>query len=939
MTSATPVVPGSGFASCPACGTENPPRARFCGECGTRLATRGETAAIPAERKFVTILFADIRDSTRMIQNLDPEDAAEKLRPAIEVMTAAVREAGGIVNRIQGDGVMALFGAPMAVDDHALRACRAALLMRNRIAELPDADLAVRIGLHSGDVVTHVRPGDIAHSYDVTGPAAHFAARLEQAAESNTVLISGDTWALVQGSVEARRRDGLVFKGFDQPVAAWELTGLGQRSRWMARQAAGLSPFVGREAVMGYLRGRLNRARNGSAQFLAIGGEPGTGKSRVAHELVGGEAGGAWTVWEADGETTSSRAPFAIIRALLRRWLAVEETAAYEDVGAALTARLAALDPPAGSDSALAALLNLQRDDPAWSEIDLPARRRLIEAAVVAIIDAAQRERPLFLLIEDFHWADVESRAVLLALPDRLPDARLAIVATHRPMDGVPARAPHTLPITLSEFQVDTAGRFLDRLLGGHPSVRAMKEQLLDLTGRLPLFLEEAVRHLVESGALDGTPGAFVASGDRPRVETPRSVQAVAAARIDGLDAPLKALTQVAAAIGKRFPRALLADVGEADTAALPAAVRELAARHILFDSADGSGDFVEFRHEFIREAAYGAMVRDRRQGLHRRILDAIEARFADQLRDWTATLAHHAAEAQMWAKAVEYERKAAEGAIEASSYQAAQDFCQKALDHLERMPRTRDTISLGIDIRLMLRVALGATAKLDRWLRYTDEAIALATELDDAPRRLLANIHRTWALNFCGSGREAVATGATALNLAEALRIPASEALARFSLGQAAYAHGDFRRAVEVLTPAIEWLGANHPVERIGTTGTTHVLCLMMRANALASMARFADADADLEAIKGVVARTKRLYDEVCLSYASGLIDVYRGDFATALPALRKAYEICRGESIDLFLPLVAGVFGTALIAAGKVADAEAVLSHARRSAEIVGH
>jgi class 3 adenylate cyclase/tetratricopeptide (TPR) repeat protein len=916
---------------CRGCGADNGLRAKFCSECGKPMPQSGAGGIVRdlSERKFLTILFADIRNSTDMIQALDPEDAMAKLRPVIDLMVAAVREAGGMVNRIQGDGIMALFGAPVAVDDHALRACHAALLMRNRVAELADRDISIRIGVHSGEVVAHIDAGDFSHAYDVTGQAAHFAARLEQAAEAGVALISDDTRRLVGHAVEARPRPGLVFRGFDRSVDAWELTGLGQRSRWLARQASGLSPFVSRAVELADLRGRLDLARSGPCQILTIGGEPGTGKSRLVHELVGREISGAWTVWEADGEPTTSRSPFAVVRQLLRRWLGVDEASALDGVAEALRARLTSVEVPATGAAALAALLNLKVEDTTWADLDLAARGRLIEATLGAVVDAAQRDRPVLLLVEDLHWADAESRALLLELPARLPDARIAVVATHRPMEGLPERGDHVLPVALAEFSPQAAERFLDKLLGSDPSVQGIKRQLLDSTGRLPFFLEETVRHLLETGVLSGEPGACVAAAVDQRVATPRSAQAVASARVDALQPALKRLVRSASALGKRFPRALLADVTPSEPEAFSVAIRDLAQRHVFFDSADDTEDFIEFRHEFIREAAYSALMRDHRQALHRAILHAIENRYADGLRDWTAVLAHHAAQAQVWEKAVDYERKTAEEAVEASSYAMALAACNRALEHVERLPRTREAIEREIDLRLMLRATVSPES-FRRWVDNTTKALELAEQIGDARRQLAASAQRAWALNFGGAPKEAIPAAEKALALAKAAGSEAAICTASLVLGQAHYVAGNFRKATETFQFPLAWLPGERRFTRHGTAGTSLVIVQMMDALAHAWMGGFEEARAMLRQAAALADETRRPYDCAMVEHVRGFIALHEHRHEEAIGEFEAALVRCREAGLHGLKPLVLTYLGAALLEARRVEDAGQILEEA---------
>lgn len=923
--------PSTGILRCPGCGTDNGLRAKFCNECGMALPKRGPGGIVRdlAERKFLTILFADIRDSTTIIRDLDPEDALAKLRPAIDMMIAAVREAGGMVNRVQGDGIMALFGAPVAVDDHALRACRAALLMRNRLGGLGDRELAIRVGVHSGEVVAHFDAGDFAQTYDVTGPAAHFAARLEGEAEPGMALISDDTFRLVRGAVQARPRRGLSVKGFDRVVDAWELVGPGLRSRWLARQQAGLSPFVGRDAPLADLRSRLNLARAGTTQFLAIGGEPGTGKSRLLHELVGGEPVGVWDIWEADTDAATGRAPFAVLRRLLRAWLGVGETAPADEVASALQARLATVEVPPSGTAALAALLNIEAVDAAWSEMESAARSRLIAATLSAVLDAAQRERPIILAVEDLHWADAESFELLGKLVERLPEARIALIATHRPMEGLPQRGDQVLPLMLGEFSTRAAERFLDVLVGNDPSLREIKAHLLDATGRLPFFLEEAVRHLRETGVLVGAAGACIATSGTTDVLTPPSVQAVAAARIDALDGGLKGLVRSASAIGRRFPRVLLADVAALGPEALNGALHRLAQRQILLDDPREEGDeFIEFRHEILREAAYGAMLREQRQALHRSILAAIERRYADRLRDWTEVLAHHAALAQRWDTAVDYERKTIDSAMDASAYPAAVAACGRALDHLKHLPRTTRSIEAEIDVLLTLRATV-LPGSFARWAEHTSTALELAEEIGDKRRQLAAATLRAWALNFGGAPTAAVPAAEKALALAREAGSAAAVCTAAIVLGQAHYTAGDFDKAIDAFRFPLDWLIGERKFTRAGT-GTSLVIVQTLSAMAHAWKGDIGDARRMVERASATADETHRPYDQAIAGHARGFVAFQERCYEEAIAAFEDALVRCRENELRGMMPLVLTYLGAALLGARRLVRAGALLEEA---------
>jgi len=928
---------------CARCGSTNRPTAKYCNDCGAGLQSIAEAItgdAGSSERRIATVLFADIVNSTRVVSLLDAEGALKRLRPLVDAMTSAVHAQGGTVVRVQGDGILACFGAIDGSEDHVLDGCKAALQIRAAARQAASGGLAARIGMHAGEVIVSWTRNGTSLMPDLAGGSVHLASRLEQAAEPNTILISGDAFRSVRPIAQARPRGRLTFKGFAEPIETWELLHVQGRSRWAVRATLGLSPFRGRDAELMTVRGALEAVRRGRGGAVIVRGDPGTGKSRLIHEALVPDVLGDCSLWEADTQPPARNSAYAAARELIRQWLGLKDEAGRGEAGDRLAAAIRQYaDALAPFDAPLKALLNLDTKGSGWEHLEPAHRREQMSRAFRAVCLLQAGMQPLIVAVDDLQWCDEESLQLLAMVAQEASAVPLAMLLTTRPAEAVRLSElfPDAVQVELEEFSPIEAEAFLDALIGTHESVAAIKKLLLDLSGRLPLFLEVAVHHVVDQGALVGTPGRYRLASQHVQIETPLSVHAVATSRIGSLPIQIRATVLAASVIGRRFPLALLTSITQLPQETIGAHIAELTRQHILF--VDETEAIAEFRHEFLREAAYSTLLRDTRRELHARIMRAAERLFDNRLTDWLGFLSHHAAAAELYDDAVHYTRLAAEQAVESSSYRAALQYCELALDYLAALPPTRENRVAAIDIRLLLRVAVGSTSDFKGWMRHLDEAIAIAEEIGDTPRRLLASVHRTWALNFSGSGNDAVRSGEMALGLAQALRIPRSEALARIALGQASQVHGDYAKSAEVLGPAISWLADGHAAERIGTTGTTYVLCLMQRVIALASLGRFGEAQTDLEAMAEVVRGTGRVYDEVSLCYGQGLWAAYRGDFAAALPVLQRGYDLCCRSENNLFMPLMAWLLGTALIAANKIDDADQVLSHALRSAELVGH
>src|SRR5215813_7157977 len=305
---------------CPRCGSPSPQGAKFCSECGAQLRQQRPDLTLSPSRKLATVLFADLKGSTQAISAIDAEAAMLRIRPMVHAMAAAVREHGGTVIEVRGDGILSGFGALDSLDDHALAACRAALAIR-RSAKTSQVSLPVRIGIHTGEVI--VTPGEAGNS--LMGAAVHLASRLEQAAEPNTILVSEDVYRAVAAAADVQPRGRFTFKGFDRPVETWELLDVEHRSRWSSRALLGLTPYCGRAPERALLKSFVEQTKQGIGGVLSISGDAGTGKSRFIHDALTSGLVDDSTIWFAESELPARHSPYAIARSIARTWLGLSE--------------------------------------------------------------------------------------------------------------------------------------------------------------------------------------------------------------------------------------------------------------------------------------------------------------------------------------------------------------------------------------------------------------------------------------------------------------------------------------------------------------------------------------------------------------------------------------------------------------------------------------
>src|SRR6266542_1353623 len=607
-------------AACAGCGQLNPPGSRFCNECGgilTGAAERGVAApeapvpppksfipkhladkiltsrrTLEGERKQVTVLFADIVGSTELIRDRDPEEAQALLDGALRVMTDAVHRYEGTVSRLTGYGLMALFGAPIAHEDHAVRACYAALSLQDAMRRQAEqslrqhgAEIHARVGLNSGEVVVRMISDDLHVDYTALGQTVHLAARMEQLASPGTIRLTPETLGLVEGYVQVRPLGPVPVKGLAEPLAVFELVGAAMaRTRLQAAAARGLTRFVGREAELEQLRRAQQLAGDGHGQVAAVVGEAGVGKSRLVYEFTHSHRLQGWLVLEASSVSYGKATGYLPVIDLLKGYFKIQDRDDLREIREKLTGKLLALDRALEpSLPALLSLLDVPVDDPAWQTLAPTQRRQQTLDGVKRLLLREAREQPLLVLFEDLHWIDGETQALLDGLVDSLASARLLLLVNYRP-EYEHAWAGRTFysQLRLDALPQESTTELLGALLGDEPGLAPLKELLVKRGN--PFFVEETVRTLVETKVLAGERGQYRLAQPIGSIQIPPTVQVMLAARIDRLPSEEKQLLQVAAVVGKDVPFALLREIAEAPEEQLRSGLAHLQTAEFLHE-------------------------------------------------------------------------------------------------------------------------------------------------------------------------------------------------------------------------------------------------------------------------------------------------------------------------------------------------------------------
>jgi len=891
---------------CPACGHANVAVSRFCNECGHLLTDGSAPAAgsrfaspgtytpphlaekiltsrhvLEGERKQVTVLFADIKGSMELLADRDPEEARKLLDPILERMMEAVHRYEGTVNQVLGDGIMALFGAPLAVEDHAARACYAALAMQREIRRHTEDvrrahgfEVQIRVGLHSGEVVVRAISNDLRMDYSAVGQTTHLAARMEQLASPGSIRLTADTLRLAEGFVQVTSLGPVPVKGVVDPVEVFELVDTATaRTRLQAAAVRGLTRFVGRDAELGQLRQAAEKAGGGHGQVAAVVGEPGVGKSRLFWEFSHSHRVQSWLVLESSSVSYGKATAYLPVIDLLKAYFRVEARDDGRRIREKVTGRLFTLDEALRPAlPAFLALLEVPVEDPAWQALDPAQRRQHTLEAVKRLLVRESQTQPLCVVFEDLHWIDAETQAVLDTVIESLPTARLLLLVNYRPeyRHNWGSKTYYT-QLRLDPLPPEGAEELLRALMGDDPGLQPLKRRLIDRTEGNPFFLEESVRMLVEVRVLSGDRGAHGLAKTLDSIQVPATVQAVLAARIDRLPPEEKVLLQKAAVIGKDVPLALLQAIADMPEEALRGSLSRLQTAEFLYETSLFPEFEYTFKHALTHEVVYTGLLQEQRRTLHARIVAAFETLYPDRVSERVNWLAHHAFRGEVW---------------------------EKALTYLRHMATTA------------------------------------RPSLDEDPAAAIGGPESPGYLWWTGDYDGAVKVGQRELAIAAGFRNFALTVVASFRLGQVHHSLGDYPRAIGLLRQNVVALAGDLLDERCGMAGLPSVFSRSWLAACLAERGEFAEGIVQGEEGIRIAERADHPYTVIVACAGLGGLYLLKGDLQNAVSVLERGLVLDRVENIPLLFPLVAAPLGSAYALSGRTAEALPLLEEANEQA-----
>jgi class 3 adenylate cyclase/tetratricopeptide (TPR) repeat protein len=922
---------------CRNCEGTNPDHARYCLFCGTVVLV------LPNERRRVSVLFADIAGSTALIAGSDVEDARAVLGPVLQTMSRAVHRFDGQVYREPGDAILALFGAGVAYEDHARRACLAALSMQ---AEVPfcspdpargnTGPIRIRVGIASGEVLLRSVTTDLHTERSADGVTTHIAAKAQQAAGPGSILVTAEVAWLVDGLIETRAHKPILLGGSLEPVRLFELVkATNVRSRFQAAIGRGLGRFVGRVHEIERLDRAAELAHGGAARAVGVVGEAGVGKSRLLWEFKRQLQARGWTVLTAHSTICGARSSYFPVLSVLKSMYQLEP----DDDPTAISLKLTR--SPGGGALAvdlppLLVLLDQAVDEPNWYSLDASKRRERTNRALTSLLLEGAKQKATAILIDDLHEADSETREFLNRLTDRLGEERLLLMLEYRPGHGPelnPGNRFELLPV--EPLAENIMVEMFRQLAGEDSSLARLQRVVVDRVAGNPFFIEESIRMLSEAGFLRGSAGDYRAVGSNQTIPIPASVKNVLEARIALLPKSDREVLQLAAVIGKDVSILILQGIADRAQGELVATLTRLVEAALLVLTPIRNTHNYAFKHAFTQEMAYESIGRAERKATHARIVRLVEAQAIPALAERVELLAHHALKAGDCDRAVGYLQQAAQRAVERSALREAVRLLDEALAIVPSLSIARTPDDCEIDLRLTLRVPLLALGNLRRVADEVHRLVLLT------PKCTQPMLQGRLAVVVCGhlwitgrlvsaieAGRRAIAIAGPANDLS--LLVPA-----RQYVGGALHAMGQYAEAQEMLTANILCLQEDELGHRFGMAGLPAVFCRSARAWSHEHLGNFEAAESDVFHAMRISGASGHGFSILSACFNAGSFHFARGEFAEAELLFSNALNLCKAERLRMWLPMLGPMLALVLAKTNRIDTARKLIDETVPSPE----
>jgi tetratricopeptide (TPR) repeat protein len=812
---------------------------------------------------------------------------------------------------------------------------RVALVLRQLVTAPPAGEFypELRQAVHWGLLVVDVEAAEPTGQVLALGDTLTRPVRLLGHTEPGEILVSPEVAPLVEGWCELRACEWAFRAEPPDRIAAYTVVGLRPRYSPLGMDAQRpLSRFVGRERELATLSDVLWQVGEGRGQVVGMLGEPGIGKSRLCYEFTRTHVPHGWLRLEASATSYGKATPYLPVIDLLKAYFQLDARDDLQTRHAKVTDKLLALDATLQSIlPALLALLEVSVEDSQWQALDPPQRRQRILDAIRHLLLRESQVQPLFLIVENLHWIDGETQALLDTLVESLPAARILLLVSYRP-DYHHSWTSKTYysQLRLDPLSADSAQALANSILGHDTSVMPLTQRLMELTEGNPFFLEESIQTLVEMQALTGERGAYRLAKALQHLQVPATVHMVLAARIDRLPVEEKRLLQIVAVIGKDVPFSLPQAIVERPAEALRQGLARLQRAEFLYERSLFPELAYTFKHALTHEVAYGSLQPEQRRALHARLIGAIEALDADRLGEQVERLAHHALRGEVWDKAVTYCRQAGIKAAERSACRGAVACLEQALGALQHLPESRDTIEQAIDLRFDLRNTLFDLGDHGPILEHLRQAEILTQALGD--QRRLGWVFSYMTRHFCPTADydRAIASGERALAIAAAVGDFGLQVATHAHLGQACYFLGDYRRAIDVLRRNVASLEGELLRERFGLPSPASVYSRTWLVASLAELGAFAEGIARSDEDVRIADSVDQPASIIHGTFSAGLLYLRKGDLHKAIAMLERGLGLCQVWNVWSWFTNLAAHLGYAYALSGRVAEAVPMLEQA---------
>jgi class 3 adenylate cyclase/tetratricopeptide (TPR) repeat protein len=897
---------------CPRCGAENPAGQRFCNSCGQELLgpeapeelakEDSPRAELDGERKQVTVLFADVKGSMDMAEQVDPEEWREIMQRFFSLLSEGVRRFEGTVDKFTGDGIMAVFGAPIAHEDHASRACFAALrigeLVSEYAAELRRArgmSFSVRIGINSGEVVAGAIGEDSEPEYTAVGHTVGLAQRMEALAEPGKAYLTEHAARLAEGYLELDDLGEFEVKGASRPIRVYELLGTGSaRSRLDLSRERGLSRFVGRAAEMKLLDEALEGAKEGRGAVIGVVADPGVGKSRLCHEFAERCRVQGIEVYEAQAQAHGEAVPFLPVLQMLRGYFGIEDQDSERVAREKIAGRLLLLDPDFSDDLPLIfdflAVPDPERPAP---QVSAEARERLLRGVIRRLYRVPGRTDVVVNVIEDLHWMDKGSEAFLAEMVGAVEGTATLAVVNFRPeYEAGWADSPVYRRVSLVPLGPESTKELLTDLAGGDPSLDGLAELVHERTGGNPFFIEEVVRELVEAGYLEGDRGSYRLTKPVGDTGVPATVQAILAARIDRLETA-KTLLQAAAVIGKEVPEPALRIVADVDDEALAEGLKELIGAGFLYEAEIYPERVLAFSHPLTQEVAYGSQLGEQRAAAHAATARAMIELNEDRHDELAALIAQHLEQGGELLEAARWNARAAHWAGYAHPRDALRLWA-KVSELASQLPEDDETSSLGVFSRLLqLDYAWRLGMEKERVDALVEEAREIASRTGDLRSLTLLRVLESARPGLVQSAADWTAAVDEAIALADESGDDALRMAIRTAGSYAYMCAAEFDHCERLLDEALEIAGDDHAVGRGIVIGCPYAFAVQFKGVIARERGEFEQAEELFDAALRIAAEQGDPETESWTRGQKALLLSVHGEPEGAIALAQRNYEL----------------------------------------------